>query len=277
MKILIPTYRRTHIQTTFHNLPTEWKKDTVIVCDEADAVEFRQNPEFHGIDLWIRPEHIKGIAQKRKWIFENILEDKICMMDDDLSFEVRVYGEEQAALNSKTRAATPEDIGGWLYDLNATLDNYAHAGFSVRRHNDKLPEGWFENSRMQCVLGFRPEIIRRECVLGRIELREDFDYTLQLLRLGFPNAICSEILFSQNYNASGGVSTYRTLEYNNEQARTLEALHPGLVKTVQRKYKTQKGEQEGGQGERIEVICRWKKAYKEGVKKHGRRDVNVPF
>jgi hypothetical protein len=244
-----------------------------MVCDEQDAKDIRSDPEFQRVDFWIRPEHIKGIAQKRKWIFKNILEDKICMMDDDLSFEVRAYGEEAEKLQSATRAANLEDIAKWLGELSIKLDTYGHAGFSVRRHNDKLPAGWFENSRIQCVLGFRPDVVRDHCELGRIELREDFDYTLQLLKKGFPNTICSEILFSQNYNAPGGVSTYRTLEYNNAQARVLESFHPGIVKAVQRIYKTQKGEADGGQGERVEVICYWKKAYQEGVEKYGRRNI----
>lgn len=270
MKILIPTYRRVNAQTTFNNLPPEWKKDVVMVVDAQDERELKQNPEFKDIDFWVRPEDIKGIAQKRKWMFENILEDKICMMDDDLSFEVRCNSEETLALSSKTRAANSEDINHWLIELDKKLDTYAHAGFSVRRHNDKLPQGWFENSRIQCVLGFRPEIMRNHCELGRIEFREDFDYTLQLLKKGFPNSICAEILFSQNYNAPGGVSTYRTLEYNNAQALELEKLHPGIVKAVQRKYKS-KGKSEESMQERIEVICYWKKAYEQGLTTHGRQ------
>lgn len=273
MKILIPTYRRTGNQATFNNLPPEWKKETVMVVDEQDAAELKQRPEFEGIDFWIRPPHIKGIAQKRKWMFENILEEKICMMDDDLSFEVRtgIKPEERKEGEQLTRAANTDDLHYWLHELSKKLDTYAHAGFSVRRHNDKLPSGWFENSRVQCVLGFRPEVVRQNCELGRIELREDFDYTLQLLKKGFPNAICSEILFSQQINAPGGVSTYRTTEYNNEEARRLEQFHPGLVKAINRKYVTQN---KSDFGERIEVICYWKKAYEQGVATHGRRNIS---
>jgi hypothetical protein len=245
-------------------LTPRWRQDTVFVVDDQDAKEFAALPEYKGIDFWVRPDSVKGIAKKRAWILENILEDKIVMMDDDLSFEVRDADNP----DSKTRAASPEDLEYWLEELSTKLDSYAHAGLSVRRHNDKLPAGWFENSRMQCILGYRPEIMRRHCELGRIEFREDFDYTLQLLKKGFPNTICSEILFSQKYNAPGGISTYRTLEYNNEQALMLEQLHPGIVKAVQRKYK---GKDEMAQ--RIEVICYWKKAYEEGLEKFGRQSV----
>ncbi len=272
MKILIPTYRRTHSQATFNNIPDDWKKEVVMVVDQQDAEELKQRPEFEGIDFWIRPEHVKGIAQKRKWIFENILEEKIVMMDDDLSFEVRtgITPETRKEGEQLTRAATPEDLSHWLHELSKKLDTYAHAGFSVRRHNDKLPNGWFENSRVQCVLGFRPEIVRNHCELGRIELREDFDYTLQLLKKGFPNAICSEILFSQKINAPGGVSTYRTTEYNNEEAKRLAEFHPGIVIAINRKYVTQ-GKSDFG--ERVEVICYWKKAYEHGLSTRGRQEV----
>lgn len=262
MKILIPTYRRVNSQTTFKNLPERWKKEVVMVVDSEDAIELKSLPEFNGIDFWIRPEYIKGIAQKRAWIIGNILEDKIVMMDDDLSFEVR---DGQGS----TRAAEPSDLGHWLDELSFKLDSYAHAGFSVRRHNDKLPKGWFENNRMQCVLGYRPEIMRKHCELGRVETREDFDYTLQLLKKGFPNAICAEILFSQKINAPGGISTYRTVESSNAEALQLAALHPGIVNAVERQYKTQKSEF----GTRTEVICYWKKAYQEGLKNYGRQSI----
>lgn len=264
MKILIPTYRRPNSQATFNALPDEWKQDVVMVVDKVDAGELQAKPEFQGIDFWVRPDSVKGIAQKRVWILQNILEDKIVMMDDDLSFEVRTNGIGEGL----TRAATPEDLGKYLAELSDQLNIYAHAGFSVRRHNDKLPGGWFENSRMQCVLGYRPEILRQHCELGRIETREDFDYTLQLLQKGFPNAICSEILFSQKINAPGGISTYRTVESSNAEALQLAALHPGVVTAVQRQYKTQQKDEFGS---RTEVICYWQKAYKKGVEQYGRQ------
>lgn len=272
MKILIPTYRRCNSQATFNNIPDNWKKEVVMVVDKQDAEELQAKPEFQGIDFWVRPEGIKGIAQKRRWMFQNILEDKIVMMDDDLSFEVRtgIKASERKEGENLTRAANQEDLSHYLYELSMKLDSYAHAGFSVRRHNDKLPDGWFENSRIQCVLGFRPEIVRNHCELGRIELREDFDYTLQLLKKGFPNAICAEILFSQQINAPGGVSTYRTTEYSNEEAKRLEAFHPGIVKAIARKYRTQS---KTDFGERIEVICYWKKAYELGLQAYGRQSV----
>jgi TET-associated glycosyltransferase-like protein len=272
MKLLIPTYRRPNSQATFHALPSEWLKDVVMVTDSQDSIELRKQPEFYGIDFWIRPPHIMGIAQKRKWMFENILEDKIAMLDDDLSFEVRtgITAETRREGEELTRVANQEDVGRYLTELDTKLDTYAHAGFSVRRHNNNLPSGWFEVSRAQCVLGFRPKTVREHCILGRIETREDFDYTLQLLKKGYPNTICSEILFSQKINSPGGVSTYRTVESSNAEALQLEALHPGIVKAVQRQYKTQ---QKDNFGTRTEVICYWKKAYEQGVKEYGRQEV----
>jgi hypothetical protein len=236
------------------------------VVDEQDFHEFeRTEGLYFEHQFLIRPEHIKGIAQKRAWLLRNVPVEKILMLDDDLSFEVR-DGQP-----GKTRAATPEDVGYWIEELWKKLDHYAHAGFSVRRHNDKLPVGWFENSRMQCVLGYRMDIMRQVCELGRIETREDFDYTLQLLKKGYPNAICAEILFSQTINAEGGISTYRTVESSNAEAQQLEALHPGIVKAVDRKYKTQKSEF----GTRKEVICYWKKAYDQGEKQYGRQIIGI--
>lgn len=260
MTLVIPTFRRINSQTTFRNLPDSLKSNVIFVVDQQDYNELSILPEFSVAKFRVRPPEVKGIAKKRAWILETFREKKIIMLDDDLSFEVRDG-------KGSTRAATPEDIGYWLKALWDKLDEYAHAGFSVRRHNDKLPSGWIENSRMQCVLGYRPAIMRKHCELGRIETREDFDYTLQLLQKGFPNTICTEILFSQKINAPGGISTYRTVESSNMEALQLQNLHPGIVKAVERQYKTQKD----SFGTRTEVICYWKKAYEKGLAEHGRQ------
>lgn len=262
IKIYIPTYRRVNNQITYSSLPSWLQPKVVFVVDKQDFQSFSETEGlYYEEQFLVRPEYIKGIAQKRAWLIANCREEKMIMMDDDLSFEVR------DGAPGKTKVATPEDVGYWLMELWKKLNTYAHVGFSVRRHNDKLPVGWFENSRMQCVLGYRPEVMREECSLGRIETREDFDYTLQLLQRGYPNAICAEILFSQTINATGGISTYRTVESSNAEALQLEEFHPGIVRAVDRKYKTQKSEF----GTRKEVICYWKKAYDLGIKNHGRR------
>jgi hypothetical protein len=110
---------------------------------------------------------------------------------------------------------------------------------------------------MMYCLGYRPEILRRVCELGRIEHREDMDYTLQLLRAGYPNRVNYRLAVGQKaYNAKGGASLERTMEASNADAEKLAELHPGLVRVAEKNYKQSI--------KRKEVVCSWKKAAKEG-------------
>ncbi len=93
--------------------------------------------------------------------------------------------------------------------------------------------------------------------LGRIEHREDMDYTLQLLRQGHENILLTDLCVDQKYNAPGGASSERTMEASNADAELLAELHPGLVRVADKKYK--------GSIPRKEVVVSWKKALKEGL------------
>jgi len=106
-------------------------------------------------------------------------------------------------------------------------------------------------------LGYNVPIVKRECELGRIETREDMDYTLQLLRKGFPNIVFFNLCVDQKYNSPGGASLERTVESSNADAEKLATLHPGFVRITEKKYKSSLP--------RKEVVCSWKKAFKSAT------------
>ena len=244
MRIYIPTYQRVGTQLTFNALPRRWKAQTTFVLNAWDHKCMKHWIEDNGADAWIVPLEIDTIAAKRMFIIEEAKEDKIVMMDDDLRFSHRVDG--------KLVKADPDNIGFYLTCLEDKLDDYVHAGFSARQGNNRLPDGWKSPHRMMYVLGYRPAVLRENCELGRIETREDFDYTLQLLRLGFPNAVTCDICVDQKYNNKGGCSSQRTVEASNADAEKLAALHPGYVKFVTKDYLASVP--------RKEVTVQWKKA-----------------
>lgn len=252
MRIYIPTYRRPGAQHTFNALPPLWQERTTFVLDAWDARNMRTWLEGTGAAVQIVPEHIKTIAAKRAWIIEGTTEEKIVMMDDDLRFAVRVREGDKVRL----RPADGEQIAYHLHELEQKLNAFVHAGFSARQGNNRLPDGWKSPHRMMYVLGYRPGILREYCELGRIETREDFDYTLQLLRRGFSNVVTADICVDQKYNAKGGCSEDRTMEASNADAEKLRELHPGFVKVVEKDYKSSVP--------RKEVLVQWKKALEAG-------------
>lgn len=246
MHIYIPTYRRADRQVTWGYIPEYWREHVTFVLDAEDEHRMRLNAEFSTATFWRVPEHVTTIAKKRAFILENTRYSKILMLDDDLFFDARADGRLTRATTTQTHLA--------LLEMDATLDRLAHAAFSASRGNNRLRPGWQnENTRAMYALGFKPAIVRAECELGRIEFREDFDYTLQLLRKGYPNAVYADLAMDQSYNTPGGCRDQRTVAASDAAAEQLAELHPGFVRVVEKDYdKSTK---------RKEVVVQWKKAY----------------
>ena len=93
---------------------------------------------------------------------------------------------------------------------------------------------------------------------------EDLDYTLQLLRAGFENAIYQWGATNdpRGFNASGGeTASGRTMRDISHGADVMAKLHPGIVRIVNRT---------GPDAERLgpkRIVVSWKKAIKEGRSK----------
>lgn len=260
LRIYIPTYRRTDAQHTLTALPPEWQRRATLVVDAADAgkIDFLRKvgrEPLRRASYLVVPETIQTIAKKRAWILRSAAnhgEERIVMFDDDLRFASRRYEGEEF----KLRPSSEEDIDLALRELEARLGDLAHAGFSARQGNNRLDSGWLRTRRMMYALGYRPQVVVENCELGRIETREDFDYTLQLFRKGYDNEVLSEICVDQTYNAKGGCSEQRTVEASNADAEKLAELHPGLVKVVEKDYKASLP--------RKEVVVQWKQALEQG-------------
>lgn len=269
MLIVIPTYRRCTAakQTTWSHIPPGWRKQVrFVVSDEADARGMRaaigpNTLRDSGAEILVAPPMYAGsIAQKRAWILSALdsSDHRLVMFDDDLRITVRVDDT-----STKLRPATHDDVDQQLTKLHAVLGTYAHAGWSARQGNNHLEWGWAEVGRQVYSLGYRTDVVRQFCALGRIETREDMDLTLQLLRLGYANTVCASIACDQTYNAPGGCSESRTVEASNADAHKLAELHPGYVKVVDKAYE--------GSVPRQEVVVSWKKAFWDGAAQGQRR------
>lgn len=249
MRIYIPTYKRITKQLTIANLPTELHPTITVVCPEDEVLYHRhQRPN---IAVLAQPATITTIAQKRAWIIQQAPESKILMLDDDLEFHAR--GNGQLTKGNATR----QRLLDFFQEFSNKLDVYAHVGISPRQGNNRLEGDWIENTRMNFALGYQTEIARKHIQFNRVDFREDFDYTLQLLKAGFPNVVAADVAVSPaTYHSAGGCWEERTVEKSNAAAELLAELHPGLVRVADKEYKSSLP--------RKEVVISWKKAYELG-------------
>lgn len=255
LQLIIPTYGRVNAQSTFEHLPPEWQAHTAFIANKEEAAALKKKYKDTGAEFIVHPTYIDSIAKKRTWILSQERWDKLMMLDDDL----RPYSRLP---NSKLKQATPEEVTGAFEAVSKKLDTYVHAGFSPRQGNFFLPTGWLENKRMIYTLGYKASVVRKVCILGRVEIREDMDLTLQLLKKGYPNAVFTDVCFDQNMlfsqSKGGARASGRTTEQASQEAFLLQKLHPDVVKVVKRQYKASVP--------RLEVIVRWEKAFASSKK-----------
>lgn len=249
MQIFIPTRGRV-FQETWTSLPPELADRVVFV------IPWNQLESVVGSDRYCSlrtPVGVDGIGPTRQWILENTDEDKFVMLDDDLVFATRREDDP-----TKFSQSTPEEILGLFDSINLCLDKYAHVGVSTREGGNRDIDNFNYNCRLLRILAYRRDVLLSEGVrFDRIELMEDFDATLQLLRHGYPNVRINTMVHNQrSSNAPGGCSTYRTLERQSAAANRLAELHPSFVSVVTKKTKTAWNGQE-----RQDVRIQWKQAF----------------
>jgi len=257
--IIIPTRGRWDLALTCDRLPRELRKDIYIVCPSNEA--HRHEDMRPWARVVVQQDDAMTIAAKRARIMRDWRgADRIVMLDDDLRFFVKREEDPK-----RLRTPTADEVVYWFRQLADMIgpapQQYAHAGFGSRLFNNAKEPGWQHAKRMQYVLGYHLPTVRRECDLsGRIETREDMDYVLQLLRKGYPNAVCHTFVAEQSneYAARGGCTGQRSTASSDADAELLSCLHPGLVRVVRKDYKGHP---------RNEVVIRWEAALREGQKR----------
>jgi hypothetical protein len=228
---------------------------TTLVCDKQDAKLLQKYVDERGCDIWVSPS--KTIAQKRAWIIENTPHKYILMLDDDLQFCQRQYKMGSTVLDWLPYCSRKE-VRPMIDQLEHLLKTYAHVGVSPRQGNNHVPDrGVRENARCIYALGYNVKVMRKHCKLGRIEHREDMDYTLQLFAAGYPNIVLVDYCCQQKYNNKGGASEQRKIEASDADAIKLARLHKPFVKVVDRKYSESIS--------RKEVVVFWRKAFQQGA------------
>ena len=248
MKIYIPRRGRADDQVTLSFFPESLRKEVVLVIDSDEEHLYKDK---YDCQFMVIPEDIKGIAKKRQYIHKHTDDKKIVMLDDDLRFYIRKSDNDW-----HLRYLEPNEYPALFGLLDVWLDDYAHVGVSAREGNNRVEKLAVENTRYMRVLGYNLDMFDG-IELGRVQVMEDFDINLQLLRQGKPSKISYYYAQGQkSSNAAGGGSEWRTIDVHNQGALTLQALHPDFVKVVEKETKTAWGGQP-----RKDVNVQWIRAF----------------
>ena len=246
MRIFIHSSGRAGQTLTDKSIPSA----TMLVQAHEYELYKQAYPKLEVIAL---PPEITTLSPTRQWIIDNCDSSKVMMVDDDLRFCTRRSDDP-----TKFVPSDPEDVDEMLNSIQTMLSTYAHVGVLAREGANRILEPELvESTRMMRLLAYHvPTVQNVGAKFDRLPTKQDFDMTLQLLRAGYPNAVLTSWCHDQpGSNTKGGCSKYRTSEMMEKSANDLAALHPGLVRVVQKETKGA-----WGGGTRTDVVISWKKA-----------------
>jgi TET-Associated Glycosyltransferase len=235
MKIFIPTYGRHDKQITSTLLSKAEIPHTLVT---------EENPKIYNLTQYaniIRCPSLH-IGSMRQWIQDNTLTSKLIMMDDDLTFRVRI--------NNSFVRSNPAQIQDMIHLINKLLDKYAHVGFVDEYMCNTRPHGYVIGGRYTNLLAYNRKLFPNPHPTYRIELNEEHDFNLQLTTQGLPPAILCDYTRSTQPYAPGGCSRYRTSTTELDSHKALTKLWPELVRILPSKT--------GKSGYRVAIS--WKKA-----------------
>lgn len=252
MKIFIPTYGRAEDQVTLSSIPTGWLNETYLVVQAREQYKYVHYP-----NVLVLPNRIKTIAPTRQWIVDKCNDPYIIMMDDDITFYKRREDRPDLMLGVEQK-----DVRRLIGNIFLKLRTYPLVGVAPREGGNRLTEGNVECTRMMRVLGIRTDIFKQNKIkFDRLEVQEDFDVILQLLRKGHKNLLLTDYCQGQKTsNAAGGCSEFRTIELHNKNVLKLAELHSPYVKVVKKETKTA-----WGGVKRLDVRVQWRKAYADAT------------
>ena len=264
--IAIPSHQRWKMfeKGTISYIPKNLYGQTCIVVGEDEADEYHEVvPE--GVTVFC--PNTKGIAQTRQWIMEKTIElgyKYVLYLSDDLSFSYRNEEEKLKPAKKSHFVKMIDQLYDWL------KQGYVHVGVSQRAFNHTTTGPYTEITRMNDVYAYEAaKVLEHGACFDNLPVMEDFDVTLTLLKKGEPNIVTHEYAWSQRKSGEeGGCSEYRTWKMQRDAAFALSNRHPGLVKVLTKKSKSQ---WEGVGSTRVDVNIYWKKAYKP------KRTKNVDF
>lgn len=270
MRIFIPTLGRgPSLQYTLRELGPDLVKkyNATLVCEPSEVRVFQS----HGINA-VGCKVQGNIGKVRQWICDHTDDPHILVMDDDLQSwswrEEHSSGPEPMDVTVAYRKATPQQRAKGLAEVAKLLKRYAHGSIGHRLFANNREALEF-NTRQLRALAYDVNVLKAEGIKFRMELMEDLDVQLQLIKRGHEGFQINSLVQEQKgSNEAGGCSVYRSDERQTAAAHKLASYHPECVTVVQKK---QKGNGTMW-GDRTDVRISWRKAIRAGMEhRHANR------
>ena len=260
LKIIITTFMREDKQRAVYQIPKSLH-DRVYMFTREDRVEELRKHVPQSINIIGNPMDIDGIADIRQRCIDHPLvgKGKVWFMDDLVTFGWR--DENMKQFNGMEEAE-------WLkmYEMvDKLLDDYMQVGFSARGGNNHVEADTKEVGRAYTTYGLRTDLMLKESIRfdgmyqlnNDIKLYEDYWITLRMLTKGHKNCIIYKYFFNYTHNNTGGNSTFRTTELQEQAALALQSYFPQFVS-----IETKEGPWgKMGMENRKEVRIQWQKAF----------------
>lgn len=188
MFIYIPTRGRLKTQSTWDNLPEQWRDSATLVISAEEAEAHRRL----GRPVLICP--VMGIARKREWIMYHAREQghrHIGVLDDDIRYIRRIKRPEEWAIGSGrwSQDVTTADLAylcDWIPRAleRASYVGLCEAGIYPRKATIDVA------GRLDANHFFAVDRIPIEAIdWTRLEFNADADVILQLMERGHPTVI----------------------------------------------------------------------------------------
>jgi len=249
----ITTLNRIDNQRTWENLSLSWRDRASLVVQSHESHKYPNK-----YNLIVLPGHIRSLSPTKEWIAKQAVGTRFAIFDDDLAF-TRTRGDDE---DGPSNIPMTDEEFDYLEEIICRwMDKgYSHCGLDAVWNPPTRNAANKQNSRI-CMNVFYDgtKIPINDISWSRLVCSQDFDVTLQLLRMGFQNKVSLEFRVGQvSTQASGGCAEYRTIDLHNECMRELAILHRGFVK-LREKIETGSGEWNGQT--KLAATISWKKAY----------------
>ena len=256
MNIYIPTLGRANVQYTWHLIPSSWKECTVLVVHPDEVEEHKRL----GYPVLSSPAQRQGIAHVREWIIRYAHahgQSRIGILDDDITgFCYSIRPSDLLPGMSWNYDLLPGDWEGISDWIHHTLQHHVSCGFAYAeaypREEDAVIPGRLMHTHFYAI----DRLPIDEIDWTGLQFSEDFYVTLQLIVLGYPNAVNTRYRINVNKTeaAGGCLVGGRTLEtHNKAMLQLMDLFHPW----VQQSNKTRIDKPEW-----IKVRIRWKALWK---------------
>lgn len=253
IRYYVPTRGRVGAQLTLRSLPEALLPLVTIVCPKEE--KFEHGRDWPTVRIVCQPDTIRTIGEKRQWIYKDLAEkDDVYFawqLDDDLSMKICI---EHQFKDSKKY---PDAVYDWFTHVQPVyLNGYDVLGLGTSYFAQK--GGLRTNYHLGFAFGMSP-VARAALQMNRLDVFEDIDYTLQMLRAGVSLAVCYDVTVDQRApDAPGGVTGERTTATIDRDLARLIEFHPGIV--------SEKPLRPGAHpAARTKVL--WAKATREGILK----------